>query len=87
MIKNLNILLKKKSIHKYFFYLFVFFIIILFSYFFIPKFLNYSPQLVEESLRTNNDINIKNISKITYKAFPTPRLKVSGSNFYVKGFG
>jgi len=84
MIKNLNILLKKKSIHKYFFYLFVFFIIILFSYFFIPKFLNYSPQLVEESLRTNNDINIKNISKITYKAFPTPRLKVSGSNFYVK---
>ena len=84
MIKNLNILLQKKSMNKYFFYLFVFFIIILFSYFFIPKFLNYSPQLIEESLRVNNDINIKNISKITYKAFPTPRLKVSGSNFYVE---
>ena len=84
MIKNFNFFLKKKNIYRYFIYLFVFFIIILFSYFFTPKFFNYSTQLIEESLRTNNDINIKNISKITYKAFPTPRLNVSGSNFNIK---
>jgi hypothetical protein len=84
MIKNLNFILKKKSIYKYFFYLFLFFIIIFFSYFFTPKFFNYSSQQIEESFRTNNDINIKNISKINYKAFPTPRLKVSGSNFSIK---
>jgi hypothetical protein len=84
MIKNLNFILKKK-IYKYLFYLFVFFIIFFFSYFFTPKFFNYSSQLIEENLRANNDINIKNISKITYKVFPTPRLKVSGSNFSIKG--
>jgi len=84
MIKNLNFILKKKCIYKYSFYLFVFFIIIFFSYFFTPKFFNYSSQLIEESLRTNNEINIKNISKITYKAFPTPRLNIFGSNFSTK---
>ena len=84
MIKNFNFFLKKKNIYRYFIYLFVFSIIILFSYFFTPKFFNYSTQLIEESLRANNDINIKNISKITYKAFPTPRLNVSGSNFNIK---
>ena len=51
---------------------------------FTPKFFNYPSQLIEESLRTNNDINIKNISKITYNVFPTPRLKVAGSNFGTK---
>jgi hypothetical protein len=84
MIKNFNSILKKKIIYKYFFYLFVFFNFIFFSYFFTPKFFNYSPQLIKENLKTNNDINIKNILKITYKAFPTPRLKVSGSNFNIK---
>jgi len=84
MIKKFNFILKKKEIYKYFFYIFVFLIIIFFSYFFTPKFFNYSSQLIEESLRKNNDINIQNISKITYKAFPTPRLNVSGSNFSIK---
>ena len=84
MIKNFKFILGKKNIYKFFFYLFVFFIIIFFTYFFIPKSFNYSSQLIEESLKINNDINIKNISKITYKIFPTPRLKVYGSNFSIK---
>ena len=49
-----------------------------------PKFFIYPSQLIEESLKKNNDINIKNISKINYKVFPTPRLKVSGSNIDIK---
>ena len=84
MIKNFNFILKKKYIFRIIFYLLVFFIITFFSYFFTPKFFNYSSQLIEESLKVNNDINIKNISRISYKVFPTPRLKVSGSNFDVK---
>jgi len=84
MIKNLKFILKKKSIYKIVFYLLIFFIIIFFSYFFTPKFFNYSSQLIEESLKKNNYINIKNISKISYKVFPTPRLMVFGSNLNIK---
>ena len=84
MIKKFNFIIKKKIIYKYFFYIFVFFLSIFFTYFFTPKFFKYPSQLIEESLRINNDINIKNIKKITYKAFPTPRLKVFGSNFNIK---
>ena len=80
MNKNFNFILKKKSI----FYFQAFFIIIFFSYFFAPHFFNYSTQSIKENFKINNDINFKNISKISYKAFPTPRLKVSGSNFYLK---
>ena len=84
MIKNFKFIFKKKSIYKISFYSLGFFIIVFFSYFLIPNFFIYSPQLIEESLKKNNDINIKNISKINYKAFPTPRLKVSGSNADIK---
>ena len=84
MIKNFNFIFKKKKIYKILFYLTVFFIFIFFSYFFTPHFFNYNSQLIEESFKTNNDINIKNISKISYKILPTPRLKVSGSVLNVK---
>ena len=84
MIKNLNLILKKKTIYKIIFNFLVFFIIIVFTYFSIPYFFNYSSQLIEENFKTNNDINIKNISKINYKAFPTPRIEVYGSNLYLK---
>ena len=84
MIKNFNFIFKKKKIYKILFYLTVFFIFTFFSYFFTPHFFNYNSQLIEESFKTNNDINIKNISKISYKILPTPRLKVSGSVLNVK---
>ena len=81
MIKNLNFIFKKKNIYKIILYLLIYFIVIFFAYFFTPNFFNYSPQLIEESLKQNNNFNIKNISKVSYKAFPTPRLRISGSNF------
>ena len=84
MIKNFKFIFKKKSIYKISFYTLVFFIIIFCSYFLTPKFFIYPSQLIEESLKKNNDINIINISKINYKVFPTPRLKVSGSNIDIK---
>jgi len=84
MIKNFKFIPGKKNIYYFFFYFFIFFIIIFFSYFSIPKFFNYSSQLIEESLKINNNINIKNISKIAYKIFPTPRLRIYGSNFNIK---
>ena len=84
MIKNLNLIFKKKTVYKIIFNFLVFFIIIVFTYFSIPYFFNYSSQLIEENFKTNNDINIKNISKINYKAFPNPRLEVHGSNLYLK---
>ena len=84
MIKNFKFVLKKKKYKYFFFYLLVFFITIFFFYFFVPKFFNYPSKLIEESLKKNNYIDIKNISKISYKIFPTPRLNVSGGNLYVK---
>ena len=84
MIKYFNFILKKKPTNQIVFYLLIFFIIIFFSYFFTPKFFNYSPQLIEENFKTINKINIKNISKISYHIFPTPRLKVTGSTLKLK---
>ena len=49
-----------------------------FIYIFIPKFFNYTPKLVQESLKKNNDVNIKYVSNINYKLFPSPRLRLSG---------
>ena len=68
----------KKKKYIFFLYLLIFFVIIFFTYFFIPKFFDYSPQLIQESFKKNNNINIKNISIINYKIFPTPRLVLPG---------
>jgi len=80
MNKKLNFIFKKKKIYKFFLYLLVIFVIIFSTYFFIPKFFNYTPKLIEESLKKNSNINIKNITNINYKFFPSPRLKLSGIN-------
>ena len=79
MNKNLKLIFKKKKIYKITLYFFLFIVIIFFSYFSIPKFLNYTPKLIEESLKKNNNLNIKDISNINYRIFPSPRLNVSGS--------
>lgn len=80
MNKKLNFIFKYKKIYKVVLYLLVFFVIIFSTYFFIPKFFNYTPKLIEESLKQNSNINIKNIASIKYKPFPSPRLSLIGSN-------
>ena len=80
MNKNLNFIFKKKIINKIILYFLLFTVVVFFTYFSIPKFLNYTPELIKKSLKKNSKFNIKNISKINYKFFPTPRLRVYGSN-------
>jgi len=81
IVNNLNFIFKNKNVLKIILYLILLFILISLVYFFAPKLFDYSPQLIEKNLKQNNDIDIKNISKISYKVFPTPRLRISGSNF------
>ena len=66
MNKKLNFILKIKKNYKYFLYLLVFIIIIISIYFVIPKFFNYTPKLIQENLKKNSNINIKNISNVNY---------------------
>ena len=80
MNKNLNFIFKKKKTNKIILYFLLFIVIVFFTYFSIPKFLNYTPELIKKSLKKNSKFNIKNISNINYKFFPTPRLRVYGSN-------
>ena len=80
MNKRINFIFKDKKINKFFLYLLVFFVTIFSVYFFIPKFFNYTPKLIAESLKKNSNINIKNISKINNKFLPSPRLRLQGSN-------
>ena len=80
MNKNLNSIFKKKKIYKTILYFLIFIVIIFFFYFSIPKFLNYTPEIIERSLKKNSDIKIKNILNIKYRFFPTPRLSVYGSS-------
>ena len=84
MNKKLNFIFKNKKIYKVFLYLLAFFVIIFSTYFFIPKFFNYDPKLLEESLVKNSNIKIKNISNINYKFLPSPRLSLSGSSLEFK---
>ena len=80
MNKKLNFIFKVKKNYKFILYLLVFFVIFFFVYFSIPKFFNYTPKLIQDSLKKNSNINIKNISNINYKFFPSPRLRLLGSN-------
>ena len=75
-----SIYIFKKKIHKIIFYLLLFIVVIFLAYFSIPKFLNYTPELIKESLKKNNELNIKNISNTKYSLFPSPRLRVYGSS-------
>ena len=80
MNKKLNFILKLKKSYKIILYLFLSFVIIFLVYFSVPNFFNYSPRIIEESLKKNSNFNIKNISNIKYKLFPTPRLRLLKSN-------
>ena len=68
MNKKTNFFFKKKT-YKFFLYTLLFIVIIFLVYLSIPKLFNYTPQLVEESLKKNSDFKIKNISKTNYHFF------------------
>jgi hypothetical protein len=82
-IKKLNFTTKYKKKFK-FIYIFIFFLIF-FSiiYFNTPKLFSYSLESIKENLKVNNNIDINDISKVNYKIFPTPRLKIPNSNFTI----
>jgi hypothetical protein len=80
MRKKLNFIFKDKKIYKFFLYLLIFFGSCFFIYLFIPKFFNYPSNLIHKSLSKNSNINIKNISDISYKLFPSPRLRLIVDN-------
>ena len=80
MNKNSIFVFKKKKINKIFLYFILFIVIIFFVYFSIPKFFNYTPELIEESLKKNSKVNIKNILNTNYRLFPSPRIRVYGSS-------
>ena len=88
MIKRLNILnsiFKKINILKHILYLLILFIITLSIYLSVPKLFNYPNELLIRNLKLNNNIEIQNISRINYKIFPTPRLRLSGIDLSIKG--
>jgi hypothetical protein len=78
MNKKLKLIFIDKKKYKIILYLLLFIVFFFFIYIFIPKFFNYTPKLVQESLKKNNDVNIKYVSNINYKLFPSPRLRLSG---------
>ena len=80
MRKKLYFIFKNKKINKVFLFLLAFFIVSFFAYLFTPNFFNYTPNLIQKSIYQNSNINIKNISKISYKLFPSPRLRLYGSS-------
>jgi hypothetical protein len=69
-----------KNIRKTFLYLLLPAAFISLIYFSIPKFFNYTTQLIEESLKKNSNFTIKDISNINYRLLPSPRLRVYGAN-------
>ena len=85
MNKKLNNIFKYKKNYKIILYFHILIVIIFSVYFFIPNFFNYSPKLIEESLKKNNDVNIKNILNINYKFFPSPRLRLLKSTLEIEG--
>ena len=80
MNKKLNFFFKIKKNYKIIFHFLAFIVVIFSVYFLIPNFFNYTPELIQDKLKNNNNIYIKNISNIKYKFFPSPRLSLSGGN-------
>ena len=78
MNKKFKFIFIDKKKYKIILYLLLFIVIFFSIYIFIPKFFNYTPKLVQESLEKNQDINIKRISNISYDILPSPRLRLSG---------
>jgi len=80
MNKKLNFIFKNKKIYKIILYPLLLIVIISLVYFSIPKFFNYTPKLIEKSLKKNSNFIIKNITNTNYRLFPSPRLRLYGSN-------
>ena len=78
MNKKFKFIFIDKKKYKIILYLLLFIVIFFSIYIFIPKFFNYTPKLVQESLEKKQDINIKRISNISYDILPSPRLRLSG---------
>ena len=85
MFNNINFIFKNKKILKIILYLSIIFTLILSVYLSIPKLFDYSTQSIKENLKQNSNIDIKNISKVSYRIFPTPRLKILGGNLAFEG--
>ena len=81
--KELNSILNNKKISKFILYILLFSTLFFIFYFSTPKLFNYSVQVIESSLKSNNNISVKNITDIKYKIFPTPRLIIPRSNFII----
>ena len=62
--KQLSYILNNKKILKFFLYVLCFLTFSSIVYFSIPKLFNYSLQSIEENLKYNNNISIKNITDI-----------------------
>ena len=84
MNKKTIFIFKYKKIYKIILYLLLFITTIFLVYFSIPKFFNYTSVLVEESLKKNSNLNIKNISSINYRILPSPRLRIYGSKLEIE---
>ena len=84
-------LISKSDNKKLTFILFLILISLFISilYFLSPKLLNYSSRefIIKESLKTQNNIEIKKFKNINYIIFPRPRLVIEESSFdYYEGF-
>ena len=80
IIKRLNFISNSNKKLKFILY---FIFISISIYLSIPKLLNFSVESIRENLKNNNNMNIDNISKVSYKIFPTPRLSILNSNFII----
>lgn len=79
----MNFIPKNKKKLNFFFFIFFFVFFFSIIYFSIPKILNFSVESIKKNLKSNNNINIKSISKINYLIFPTPRLSIKNSQFTI----
>ena len=79
--KKFNFFVKVKKKVKFILYLTSLFIFI--TYFSLPKLFNYSLQSIKENLKINNNISINSITKVDYRIFPSPRLRISNSDFTI----
>jgi hypothetical protein len=79
----MNSILKNKKRIKFTLYVIFLLIFLFITYLLIPKLLNFSIESIKINLKNNNNINIRSISKVHYKVFPTPRLIIPNSTFTI----
>jgi len=68
---------------KFVLYTIFFCIFLVTAYLWTPKLFNFSSESIKKNLKSNYNINIKNISNVNYKILPTPRLVILNSNFSI----